>query len=337
MDVERIASDLLRALRGHRSQVQWSRRMGYRSNVAYTWESGRRWPTAAETLRAAGRAGLDVPAAITSFYGKAPAWMDDVEPASPEGVACLLEDLRGHRTVTDLATRVGTSRSAMSRWLSGTTQPRLPDFLATVEAASVRLVDFVTALVPAEEVPSILPLYARMEARRKSAFEAPWTQAFTHALELDDYRALPAHAPGWLAARLGVHPEEEDRCLDFLERSGEIRWTGTHWVHEPLAVDTRRSPEIGRHLKAHWTEVARERIQAGAPGQFSYNVFTVSAADFERIRALHLDYYRALRTIVAESEPGEHVAVANVQLFQLDADLGESGGNAREVPKVDDA
>ena len=37
------------------------------------------------------------------------------------------------------------------------------------------------------------------------------------------------------------------------------------------------------------------------------------------IRELHLAYYRSLRAIVAESEPAEVVAVANVQLFALDA------------------
>jgi len=148
VDTTRIASEFLRALRAHRSQLQWSRWLGYRSNVAYTWESGRRWPTAAETLRAAGRAGVDVRAALRTFYGADPVWAGTVDPATAEGVARLLDDLRGSLSVTDMARRVGTSRSAMSRWLSGATQPRLPDFFAAVEAASVRLVDFVTYLLP---------------------------------------------------------------------------------------------------------------------------------------------------------------------------------------------
>ena len=38
-DIERVARQLLIALRGKRSQVQWSRRLGYKSNVAYAWES----------------------------------------------------------------------------------------------------------------------------------------------------------------------------------------------------------------------------------------------------------------------------------------------------------
>lgn len=318
MDYEQVAAEVLRALRGKRSQVQWSRRLGYRSNVAYTWESGRRWPTAAETLRAARRGGADLDAVLTTFYGRVPAWLVEQDPETPEGVARLLDDLRGQRSVTDLADRVGTSRSAMSRWLSGATQPRLPDFLQVVEAASVRMVDFVAALVDPEQVPSLHALWARMEARRRIVVEAPWTVAVLRALELATYAALPRHEPGWIADRLGLAPEEEARCLAELERAGEITWTGTHWRHEAIAVDTRRSPEVGRLLKGHWSAVARERVLAGAPGQFSYNVFTVSHADFERIRALHLAYFHQLRAIVAESEPADVVAVANVQLFGLD-------------------
>ena len=85
-----------------------------------------------------------------------------------------------------------------------------------------------------------------------------------------------------------------------------------------MTVDTRRHPDVGRRLKAHWTGVAQERIERGAVGQFSYNVFTVSRDDLERIRELHLAYFHALRQIVSASESDEVVAVANVQLFPLE-------------------
>jgi transcriptional regulator with XRE-family HTH domain len=318
MDYSEVAADFLRALRGRRSQVQWSRRLGYKSNVAYAWESGRRWPTASEALRAAGRDGVDVHAAVSSFYGEAPAWLAEVDPASPAGVARLLQELKGSLTITALAQRVGTSRYALSRWLNGTTQPRLPDFLATVDAASVRLVDFVTALVPAERMPAVQALWERQEARRRGAFEAPWTQAVLRAFELVDYRALPRHEPGWVARRLGIPEEVEQTCVVFLEASGQVRWTGTHYAQESLAVDTRSNPEIGRALKVHWTGVAQERIREGAPGQFSYNVFVVSRQNFERIREMHLAYFHALRSLVSEPQAEECVAIANVQLFALD-------------------
>jgi transcriptional regulator with XRE-family HTH domain len=318
LDYESVAAQFLRALRAHRSQVQWSRWLGYKSNVAYTWESGRRWPTAAETMRAAGRAGIDVRAALTRFYGREPPWLADHAPESAEGVASLMRDLKGQLSTVELAARVGASRYAVARWLNASTQPRLPDFFAVIEGASVRLVDFVTVFVSPESVPAVQPLFERQDARRRLAFEAPWTQAVLRVLDLAAYKALDRHDDAWVAGRLGIATEEVTTCFELMLAAGQVRREGRRYVIETMAVDTRRTPEIGRHLKAHWTEVAAERIRVGAPGQFSYNVFSVSRADFERIRKLHLDYFHALRAIVAESEPEECVAIANVQLFALD-------------------
>ena len=46
MDYETLAKELIRALRGKRSQVALSRRLRYGSNVVRTWEAGRRFPSA---------------------------------------------------------------------------------------------------------------------------------------------------------------------------------------------------------------------------------------------------------------------------------------------------
>jgi len=319
MDYELVARQLLRALRAHRSQVQWSRWLGYRSNVAYAWESGRRWPTAAETLRAAGRAGIDVAAVITSLYQQPPAWMEDHDPATPEGVAALLDDLRGQVTVTDLAARAELSRHSVSRWLGAKTQPRLPDFLRVLEAASLRMVDVVVRLVGAEAVPEVAAEWRRREAWRTFAHRHPWLQAILRVFELEAYRAQPRHDHRWVAERLCIDVEEVEQAVTFLEETGQANFDGRHFRAGSTFVDTRGRPEVSRALKSHWTKTAAARIEQGAPGQFSYNVFVVSAADFERIRQLHLDYFRALRAVVADSEPGEVVAVANVQLFDLAA------------------
>lgn len=319
MDFDLLAREFLAALRGHRSQAAWSRRLGYRSNVAYTWESGRRCPTAAEALRAARRAGVDVEARLRSFLGEPPAWLAEVDVASPGGVARLLDTLRGSVAIVELSRRAGLSRFSVQRWLAGDTEPRLPDFFRLVEAASLRVVDLVAALVDPSRVPSVAATWALHESRRRGAFELPWTQAVLRAMELDAYRALPSHRPGWIARRLGIDEEEEQRCVEFLAASGQAEWTGTHYVPVATTVDTRGRPEVGRRLKAHWTRVAADRIDQGAAGQFSYNVFVVSDADFERLRELQRAHYQAMRAIVAESSPGERVAVVNLQLFALDA------------------
>jgi DNA-binding phage protein len=322
MDVEIVAREFLTAIRGRRSQVAWSRRLGYRSNVAYTWEAGRRYPTIAETFRAIERSGLDLRGGLVRFHGnETPGWLVAHEDlATVEATAAFLRTLKGRTPTTEIARQAGLSRYAVTRWLSGQTQPRLPDFLTFLEAASLRLVDFVTSFVPPEQVPAVLPMWRRLEARRAGAGRHPWTQAVLRCLEVADYLALPRHEEGWIARRLGIPREEELRCMEHLLLTGQIEQDAGRYRAVPLAVDTRRSPGLGQTLKAHWARVGVERIEAGAPGQFSYNVFTCSAADFERIRAAHLAYYQTLRQIVAGSAPDEHVVVANVQLFQLDPD-----------------
>lgn len=49
-------------------------------------------------------------------------------------------------------------------------------------------------------------------------------------------------------------------------------------------------------------------------GLYSYNLFTVSERDYQRLRQLHLEYFRELRSIVAKSE---RVVLAHLSLLPL--------------------
>ena len=314
MDHDGLARDLIRALRGHRSQRAFSRWLGYSTNVIYTWESGRRAPTAAETFRVAARAKVDVPAALARFMnfpGEAP------DLTTPEGIATLLRALAGDTPVSELGRRTGLGRFRVARWLAGQNEPRLPDFLRLVEAASLRLLDFLSVFADPEALPGATIAWRAQVARRSLAQEAPWSAGVLRALELGDYSGLPAHRPGWIATRLGISAEEEARCLELLEQAGQIEWTGKHYRPEVSVLDTRLDPAAGRTMRRHWLSVADARLARGAPGQFSYNIFACSRADLERLREMHLAYFRALRQVVASSSPTEVVAVANVQLFEL--------------------
>lgn len=320
---DKLASELLRVFRGRRSQTAWNRRLGATSNMTYTWESGRRFPTAAKALWAAARSGIDVRGAIGRFYRTAPPWLEQVDPATRGGVARLLEDLRGRTPISDLAERTGRSRFAVSRWLSGVAEPRLPDFLRLLEATSLRLLDFLAAFVDPSRLPSARAAWATLQRARRAAYEMPWSHAVLRALELRQYRALPKHAPGWIARQIGISEEEEVRCLEMLERTGQIQREGTHFVPGlAQTVDTRLDPAAGRKLKAWWSRIALERIERESDeGLFSYNLFSVSETDYQRLRELHLAYFRQLRSIVAQSEPAERVVLANVQLFRLGPDV----------------
>src|SRR5262245_25245621 len=130
MEMAEVASQFLRAVRGKRSQVAFARRLGYRANPITDWENGRRFPTAAEAVRACERAGIDVSAAFARFYPAAA----PPERCDNASLCAWLARARGSTPIGELAQRCARSRFSVARWLSGEAQPRLPDFFLLADA-----------------------------------------------------------------------------------------------------------------------------------------------------------------------------------------------------------
>jgi len=318
MDFERLGSELLRALRGRRSQVAFSRRLGYRSNVAATWEGRRRWPTAATVFRAGERVGVDIDAGLRGFYRVDVAFLDALDLTSAEGVAALLQDLRRDLPFSEIAVRTGASRFQVSRWFRGESEPRLPDLLRLIAATTQRLLDFVAVFVDPGALPCTAEAWERLEASRTLFWRMPHAQLVLLALELEPYRALPEHDDAWLANHLGLEVYEVVGALDRLRATYQIREDGRHFTPDQVqTVDTRRHPDAGPALKRWWAQRALDRLDA--PGaSWSYNAFTVSNADHQRIVELYRATYRQMRAIVATSEPGERLVLVQQVILPLD-------------------
>jgi transcriptional regulator with XRE-family HTH domain len=314
---------MMRALRGKRSQVAFSRRLGYSTNVAYTWEAGRRFPTAAEMFRVAKRMGVDVRGAIQPFVRpRLPEELMDRDPTSSDFVASLLRAMRGPGSMQELASRTGLSRSAISRILSGNTEPRLPQFFRLVDAMSRRLLDLLAGFVDVSALVAARDEWRRLEALRRLAAENPLSEAVPRFLELEQYASLPRHKPGWIAERLGISRPDEERTLADLETAGVIRFDGKRWkLDRERSVDTTRDVKRAGRLRAFWTDRAADRIANGAEGWFSYLVFGTDEATLAAIQELRMKFYREMRALVAACPTARRVMVANVQLFPIDVGL----------------
>ncbi len=311
--MELSASQFLRAVRGSRSQVAFARRLGYRANPITDWENGRRYPTVAEALRAATRAGVDVAAAFARFHPAAP---PDPEAAS---IAGWLDAVRGSLAIGELAERTGRSRFAVGRWLRGQAEPRVPDFFRLVDAITGRLPDLVAELVPIEQVPELLPRHRTAHAAKRLAFDEPWTEAVLRVLETEAYAAHCADGSAWIAGRLGIASEDVARALDKLEQAAVVRRDGDRYlVAGNLTVDTVSDPVATRDHMAHWARIAFDHFgRPEAKSLFAYNVVSLSHEDLTRVRELLRGSYREVRAIVAASEPTETAALLNVQLVEF--------------------
>lgn len=314
MDWELAAQQVLRALRGKRSQRAFSTRLGYRSNVACDWEAGRRFPSANATLRACEQLRVKVSEAFASFQvACAPA----LRAGKAFQIGAWLDALRGTTTIAALAQTSGFSRYAVARWLSGRAEPRLPAFLALVEAITGRVSDLVQGLVPIESVAELWPAHVRRAAAKRVAFDLPWTEAVLRVIETRAYQQLPAHEPGYIARRLGLSTQEETLALESLEAAGILeRRDGRYRDLQPLTIDMAAPAADLQRLKAHWTRVCLARLERPEPRDWlGYNVVSVSASDVERIREVLRMAFREIRSLAAASSPVESVALLNLQLL----------------------
>ncbi len=310
------ASQFLRAMRGSRSQLAFSRRLGHRSNTASDWEAGRRFPTAADTLAGCARIGIDVLQALQTFHRSTANLYD------PDDGAWLATWMRAHKggnSALQLAGRSNLSRHQIHRWTRGLARPRLPEFLEFVQVTTGRASDLVAALVPIEEIPALSAEHETRLRIRRLAFELPWAPALLTLLETQAAGRRKRHDIPWISRCLGADPRVVRASVKGLLDSGVLVKNGMRLEFDrPLTIDPRSTRRDMRGMQQHWAEVGRQRL-ANPRDQdlFSFNLFALSKTDMGRIHELQRAYFRNVRSIVAASEPSETVGLMLLHLVDL--------------------
>jgi transcriptional regulator with XRE-family HTH domain len=315
VDTTIVAREFLRAVRGARSQRQLAMRLGYRGNPIADWEAGRRFPYVEAMLEACRVSGIDVAAALRLFNPDA---ARTFVAEHPNALGVWLDELRGDMPQVEVARRIPTTRSNVSRWLSGTTRLRVPDFLSLVQAITGRLPDLLHCLLPHAPFPSMDEARGALQSARYLAQAHPWSMAFVAVVDTAGYRALRAHPRGLFASVFGIPQDQEDRTLEALIAEGIVmRRAGRLTLKRPLTVDTGGDPQRVRELRRHWLRAAQTRVEQPREADiFAHNVFSVSRADFERLREMHTAFFRETRQVIANSEPTDVVAIFASQLFE---------------------
>jgi transcriptional regulator with XRE-family HTH domain len=322
---EQVARQLVRAVRGRRSQSDLSRRSGYRSNMVQRWEAGECSPTAANFFDVCRTQRIDLEGALCAFYGRRPEWLPQRWPASNVAVAALLRDHKGKVALSDLAERTGYNRYSLARWLNAQASPRLPQFLHVLDVAGQRMIDFVATLTDPAKLPLLRESWERLNQAREIAYGEPWSHAVLRALEIEEYQRSGWREAGFLAQKLGVSDAVVARALSSLVETGQVQEVhGRFRPSQVLSVNTGRDPQRARQLKATWAKEALRRLQGGGPGLFGYSLFAVGQQDLRRLREIQLEYVRAMEAVVANSSTSECVGLYCVQLMDLDTSAGNA-------------
>ena len=335
-DYEGIASELLRALRGRRSQRGFSALFGFTTNVAYRWEAGQRYPTVPQLFRVLERIGVPVQQALEGVDSVA-LRLRGTQVDGEQYAGALLRLHQGTRSISELARSTGLHRLQVSRVLSGATQARLPIFLQLLDALTGRVDEYIGAWVNLERAPHLRDRLAVLSAWRELAYEHPITEAITATLESAAYEAQPMPADSWLGTQLGIAPAELEPALQAMSRAGVVQLVGGRWVPlEGRSVDTRGDAARFSAVKKYWAGIAADRVERDG-AKAAYVVFCCSKQATDAVEHLYRRTWTEARAILREDLGNERVVLINVNWVPLDGQpmqdpLGEDPSVQRASP-----
>jgi DNA-binding transcriptional regulator YiaG len=185
--MESRARQFLIELRGDLPTEALAERLGYRADPFPDWESGDRWPTAAEALRVCAACGVELSAAFRAFD---PEIADVLGDADDRGVSAWLRATAGRTDPSAIARRLGRPTSTVRRWLGGQVRPLWPEFLAIVELMTERGDELLRLLTPTRAKGSATPM--RAARRRSSSARGDVIRALAEARRV---RGTPPPAP----------------------------------------------------------------------------------------------------------------------------------------------
>lgn len=315
VNYEKLAGQVVRRVRGTRRQRELCQALGYRSNVISSWETGRDIPQVQTFFRLLMATGRD-PQALFSSFRRVPEGFDARRQVD---VGRFLNQLRGNRSLVELASEVRMDRYLLSRTMKGQSEPRLDDFLELIDATTLSVVDFLSLIVDPLELPEVSERAELESKARMAARQFPWAQGVLLLAQLPEYQALERHLEGWFAARLGRSVSEERRCLELLVELGRLTYCSGRYRPSPAgtAVDTRMDRQLTRAQAAFWMKEAAARGEDGREVRLGFNVFSVSRADLTLLREIQDRYFAEMRAVISKSQPEEVAAVTLFSTFVL--------------------
>ena len=251
VDWAQLSQELVRSLRGKSTQGALSRRLGFKTNVVYRWESGQRKFKVSDLMALLA---IRQPDAIERFWqyaGDETASLD--ERMNGFDYARWLGVLKGDRTVEEVALGVDLKPAVLRRIFRGDSDPPVGRLFMLVQALTGRIIDFIELMTDPGDLKSIRAVWRSVEAQRKTASEHLNAQSIIACLEIDAYRALPEHSNAWLAQTLGLHIDEVTRTIETLHEGGAILIRhGKYTVVRNRYVNTRKDIDVARRLGRHW-------------------------------------------------------------------------------------
>lgn len=323
MDYKILRRELLQIIRGDRSQTFINRRLGFKFNQVYRWESGYTAISWTDFLKVTSICHVD----IESTLKKILLYQD-----KPERYDLLIKHVIGESSVTRIAAILGKSRFTIARWLKAESEPTLQDMLSLFHLQALVLGEFLEFIAPIDRFSKLDSQVKRPLLQRQLFYSEPRVGAVIRCFELKNYLELPKHQEGFIAQKLGIDINDEREMIRKMRNAGVIKKLKGKYRVQIRRIDTMGDFIRNTNLKKYWAQVGcnyLEKLKAPPKDSlFGYHVFSASPQTCRKIQKAMMDFHAQVKALIgSDNQAAEELLVMNFQVFNPSGALLSSKPN----------
>lgn len=311
-------SEILKEIRGERTQEAMSELLGYKFNQWHKWESGQKAFMWENLLRVAEINSIDITEAVRLVS-------NPHKPLNFRG-GQLLRTIIERYTKFDilfLEERLETSKSTLYR-LFDKDDIEVAILLQCIGELSYVLPQFVSCLTGENVKGELKDFISQPKKYIHIEGSNPWLAAVEVSLQLDDYLKLEEHSDELISAKTGLDVQKVREGIRSLLEEGAIRIEGKKYASNVRNIDLGPDLRMSSLFMKYWTLQACKRFETidGVPLSrkgWSCRVFAASDEAIEKVRAIHADFSAELSRIFIEDETRkkENVEVVLLHHFNV--------------------
>ena len=320
-----VRKELLKAMRGRRTQMDLSVALGFKFNQVFRWESGSTRLTWSEFIRVAETCQTPIASALREILD---------HTGDPKDSGKLLTQIVSRRDLAAEARALGVSETKLRRWMRNEVAPSLSDVFACIARTPTLLEQFIGRLVNLEDVTALSQSSTSLRAFGQFQ-DMPWATLVWEVLELTEYQKATRHIPGFVARALNLTLAQERQALRALLHEGYLEFAnGKYRVKTRMDGEFRGGHPMIALQTEFWTKQALARYKTpnkisdpvDKPNVNAFLTVCTSRATHCKIREAFIDFYhRAGEIIRNDTGPREAMRIMLFHFFEP-ADLAQSAG-----------
>lgn len=323
MNYGRVKHELLRALRGDRTQLELSRRLGYSFNQVGKWESDAKrlkWPDFYDLCEVVG---APIDRALREVF-----LVIQEDPREPLSVIQALRCFHGSMPLPTISKKLHCHISVLRRWIAGTVVPDVEAIFGLMDLRKGFFPLFLSKLAPVDSLPSVQDRILADELTRSRIKTDPELVSVELALRLEAYKALPTHSDSFIAQATSLRIADVQERLRWLESSGRIRLTNGKYATVRNLDNLTGDPVAVARLRRHWAQRTLDRFDTpnGVPTNSKLRpnfqsclVCTVSKQEMSRIFDILNRCFEEIRQLESPTPQAEdEIRVLMMDFFSPD-------------------